>query len=97
MNYQVVNWDLSRVLKDDLRAVPVRAYNIISDKEDLEHDRGRKHYMPWFVSGRNSASNVGIAHIFSHIYNVVQHLDSQDRYAFVKLDINLFLKFLQVH
>ena len=34
-------WNLARVVKDDLRAVPIRAYNTISEKGDEDHDRGR--------------------------------------------------------
>ena len=66
--------------------------NNIEDK-GAENDRGRENYKPWFVTGRNSASNIGIAHIISHVYNAIQHVHGQNRYSFAKMDINLFVKF----
>ena len=89
-------WEISRVVKEDLRAVPIRAYNHIRIEQKDEHERGRIYYKPWFVTGRNSASNVGVAHILSHIFNAVQHVHSEGKYAFAKMDINLFNKFWQV-
>ena len=87
-------WNVSRVVRDDLRAVPIRAYNNIDAK--AENDRGRENYKPCFVSGRNSASNIGVAHILSHVFNAIKDIHYQSRYSFVKMDVNLYVKFLQV-
>ena len=88
-------WSIARIVKEDLKVIPIRAYNYVHEGIH-EHERGRKLYRPWFVSGRNSASNIGIAHIFSHIYNAVQHVDQKGLYYFAKMEINLYKKFLQV-
>ena len=62
-------WNIAQVVEEDLRTVPVTSYDPKNRKPI--HDRGRAYYKPWFVTGRNSASNIGIAHIFSHIYNAI--------------------------
>ena len=59
-------WKVAHVVRDNLAVVPLRP----SNEDQNEHERGRKYYKPWFVSGRNSASNVGIAHILSHILRI---------------------------
>ena len=87
-------WNIAQVVEEDLRTVPVTSYDPKNRKPI--HDRGRAYDKPWFVTGRNSASNIGIAHIFSHIYNATQHVHTKGEYSFVKMDVNLYNKFLQV-
>jgi len=85
-------WNVSRVVRDSLAAVPLRP----SNTKPNVHNRGRKYYNPWFVSGRNSASNVGIAHILTQIFEAYQELHHRGKYGYVKMDVNLFLKYFQV-
>ena len=59
-------WNISKVVSHDLKAVPIRSYNNIEDKGP-SHDRGRQNYKPWFVTGRNSASNIGVAYSFTYL------------------------------
>ena len=87
-------WNIAQVVQEDLRTVPVTSYNPKNCKS--VHDRGRAYYKPWFVSGRNSVANIGIANILSHIFNDTQHVHAKGQYSFAKMDVNLYNKFLQV-
>jgi hypothetical protein len=85
-------WPLARVVRDEVGAVPLRPEN----KQPNPHSRGRKLYKPWFVSGRNCASNIGILHVFTNLYNEYQHLHGQEKYGYFKADVSIYLKFIQI-
>ena len=85
-------WQLSTVVLDSLGAVPLRPDN------KLQHTapRGRQHYTPWFVTGRNCASNIGILHVLTTIFNEYQHLHALNMYGYIKADVSIYIKYLQV-
>jgi hypothetical protein len=85
-------WTISDVVQENLAAVPLRAQNRTTNPQT----RGRRWFKPWFVSGRNCASNEGILHIFTTIYNEYQHNFNQGIYGYFKADVTLFIKYFQV-
>jgi len=85
-------WDIAHVVAHDITVVPLREHNDIPNS----HDRGRKFYKPWKVSGRNSASNIGIAHLLTTVFNTYQHLFNRHQYGYMKFDVNLYNKYWQV-
>ena len=85
-------WELSQVVADSIGAVPLRADNTNPNPAP----RGRQYYIPWFVSGRNCAANVGILHILTTIFNEYQHLHEKEMYGYMKADVSIYLKYLQV-
>ena len=85
-------WTLSTVVQNDMATVPLRSRNRTTN----QHTRGRTYFKPWFVSGRNCASNEGILHIFTSLYNEYQHNYNSGRYGYFKADVAIFLKYIQV-
>ena len=83
-------WTMSRVVREEIGSVPLRPQN------NRPNPRGRKYYKPWFVSGRNCASNIGILHVLTTICNEYQHLHAQRKYGYFKADVAIFLKFIQI-
>ncbi len=71
-------WECSKVVAEDCATVPPMA----RDQKDRATDRGRENYKPWCVSGRNSASNLGFAHILSRIFNSFQYLHAHRLYGY---------------
>ena len=88
-------WDIARVVKDVVKRVPAQLDVPSASDDNKDHSRGLKHFIPWFVSSDNPASNQGTANTFSRIVRDCQDILDHS-YLYIKIDADPYMKILRV-